>query len=982
MLLQLASGARAQLTAELAGRAIEEVEIAGETAAIATATDVGIFPGERLRRGMIRDAIARLVATGRWADVQIDALPQGQGVKLLVHLTPRVELLRVQVNGHREVDEQVTRDALHLGRGSEVSPQQLGKLEQAVRDAYAERGYLGASVRIVLRDTDDPSSKVLMVAIEEGKATRIVSIDFAGQRPLDAYAARAAMETGIGDILDRRALAEDAARVEAHLRGRGYYEAQVGKPSVVIDGAEARVSLPTHVGRHYEVGIGGHSPLQRGEVFDAMKLLDEPLSATSVQKTLPRRVQELYASYGFGDCKVRVDALRLPRPGRALLRVDIDPGPQLEVVTVAFPGARQFDREFLRDQLEAHLSERLPGSTFAAPVDSETADVALHGESPRAMRQVPHPPRTNPARVYDPKLYNEAIEHITDLYQAEGYLSARLGPMRLRRVGSQRAAVIIPVTEGPRTLIYRVRLRGTRALGQRELLGHAGLVRGEPFSYLGLEEARRRIVETYRERGYFFVKAEPTVRFSRDRTRAEVDVQIVERYPVHVDRVDIRGAERTDPGLIRQVLKLEPGDVYRPSQARESERALANLGVFTGVSVTLQEPELPARAKSVVVTVSERRNQFLNFGAGISTGQGLRSGFEYGYRNLFGHAVGLSLRVQFAYQLFFVDPVFEERFRQLDAVDDQLERRISLGTSIPHTPGLGPVRTSVDLVHLRDNERDFGLDKNGVGLTFSYSPVQSLSLTFGGDLENNNVDLFVGQALDEYLKGVTNTRLLRLLRVPEGSSTLVAARSSISYDRRDSAFTPTRGYFVTTSAELARTLSSDVSRFLKLSATGNIYLPVYGEWITALQARTGRIIHLTDTSKTYPNRAFYLGGIDTMRGYLEDSLMPQDVAEEVLDDPELLPNSVVRAGDAFVLFRGELRFPLYGQLRGGIFSDVGNLWADPARRDLLALRPTAGVGLRLATPVGPIALDYGFNLARRRGLGERSGALHFSVGLF
>jgi len=37
---------------------------------------------------------------------------------------------------------------------------------------------------------------------------------------------------------------------------------------------------------------------------------------------------------------------------------------------------------------------------------------------------------------------------------------------------------------------------------------------------------------------------------------------------------------------------------------------------------------------------------------------------------------------------------------------------------------------------------------------------------------------------------------------------------------------------------------------------------------------------------------------------------------------------------------------------------------------------------RLSTPVGPIALDWGFNLARRRALNERSSALHFSIGLF
>jgi outer membrane protein insertion porin family len=325
-------------------------------------------------------------------------------------------------------------------------------------------------------------------------------------------------------------------------------------------------------------------------------------------------------------------------------------------------------------------------------------------------------------------------------------------------------------------------------------------------------------------------------------------------------------------------------------------------------------------------------------------------------------------------------------------VQDRLERRISLNATIPRTPGLGRVRTSLDLVHVRDNERDFGLDQNAVGLTFAHSPVRHLTLSFGGYLENNNVDLFVAKKLADYLKTQPNLRLRKLLRVPDGASTLVDARTGVSYDRRDSPFTPTRGYFLSSSLELARTLSSEpnpldmtspfVSRFLKLSVTTSGYVPLGRSIVLAAQLRFGRIIHLVSASQTYPNRAFFLGGVDTLRGYLEDELIPQDIAEQIIKDPNLDPNAIVRSGDVFVLMRGEIRFPLYHELRGGIFSDVGNLWADASHFDPLKLRPTAGFGLRLTTPVGPIALDWGFNLNPRAALSERTNAVHFSIGLF
>ena len=120
------------------------------------------------------------------------------------------------------------------------------------------------------------------------------------------------------------------------------------------------------------------------------------------------------------------------------------------------------------------------------------------------------------------------------------------------------------------------------------------------------------------------------------------------------------------------------------------------------------------------------------------------------------------------------------------------------------------------------------------------------------------------------------------------------------------------------------------------------------------QVRVGRIIHLNRASKTYPTRAFYLGGVDSLRGYLEDELVPQESQRS----RTLTPTRSCASGDAFVLYRGELRFPLYRELRGGLFTDLGNLWADASNLDPFQLRPTAGFGLRFDTPVGPIAFDW------------------------
>jgi outer membrane protein assembly complex protein YaeT len=993
-LLLAATPARAEVPADLDGQPIVEIEIAGESAAVAAVREVGIPIGAALDRDTVRQAVLRLLETGRFTDVQIDGVQLPHGVKLIVRLSPRIVLHRIQITGAVEVPEGQVRDAMRVTTGSEVSVDSLDELARQITQLYAQRGYLSAHAEVTLRDTDDPTSKVLMVGIEEGTPTRVRLVRFEGQSPPDPQRILAAMTTDVGDVVDRTTLTADVRELEKRLRRMGYLEAQLKEPLVTVEGSAANIVIPSRLGPRYKTRILGSLPFTQSEIHEVLMLDAEPLTQTQVRHSIAERVNDFYAQRSFPDARTTVRRVPGKKPGTAELFVVIEPGLQVRVVSVIFPGAQHYDEDTLRDQVFSYLDEELPGSSLGAPVDSELVDQMQQGQAPGHGRDVKVPPLADPEQVFYASSYAKALHHVTELYHGDGFLSAQVGPAELQRLGKARATVTIPVVEGPRTFLHAVRLTGAEALSPRRVLVAASLERGEPFSYLRLEQARRHILEAYQEEGYVFAEVDATVRFSEDKTRAEIDLEVVEGFQVYVDRIVIKGADRTSHNLVRRVVELEPGDLYRPSIARESERQLGMLGVFTGVSVALEEPDLPARVKSVVVTVSERRNQFLDFGAGLSTGQGARGGFEYGYRNLFGEAVGMSLRVQLAYQLFFLDDDVRERFEKL-GVQDRLERRISLGTTVPHIPGLGGVRTSLDLVHLRDNERDFGLDKNGVGLTFSKSPWAHTNLTWGADLENNNVDLFEGKALAEYLAGEQNSRLRKLLRVPEGTSTLVALRTSVSYDRRDSAFTPTRGYFVSASAELARTLASDAdelegeesefkSRFVKLSVTGSGYIPLGGDWVIAGQARTGRIYHLTTDSDTYPNRAFFLGGVDTMRGFLEDELIPQDVVDRVdFNDPMFDVSTIVRrSGDAFVLFRAELRFPLYGQLHGGVFSDLGNLWAEPERLNPFDLRPTAGIGLRLSTPVGPIALDWGFNLARRTALDERSSALHFSIGLF
>jgi outer membrane protein assembly factor BamA len=166
----------------------------------------------------------------------------------------------------------------------------------------------------------------------------------------------------------------------------------------------------------------------------------------------------------------------------------------------------------------------------------------------------------------------------------------------------------------------------------------------------------------------------------------------------------------------------------------------------------------------------------------------------------------------------------------------------------------------------------------------------------------------------------------------------------------------------------------------------------------AVSFRSGVIQQLIDNSKTYPDRLFFLGGADTIRGFAQDSLVPEDIARQLLvpntgaTEGLTIDDVVIRGGDFFVNPRVELRIPLTGSLQTALFVDAGNLWTSPHQvADDFRLRYATGSGLRIGTPIGPLVFDYGFNVDRvldklfpsrkDQRYWEALGAFHFSIGV-
>ncbi len=132
---------------------------------------------------------------------------------------------------------------------------------------------------------------------------------------------------------------------------------------------------------------------------------------------------------------------------------------------------------------------------------------------------------------------------------------------------------------------------------------------------------------------------------------------------------------------------------------------------------------------------------------------------------------------------------------------------------------------------------------------------------------------------------------------------------------------------------------------------------------------------IVDTVQDLPaSERFFAGGDTSVRGFALDRLG---------DESTISPTGFPNGGNGVIILNSEMRVAVTGRIQGVGFVDAGNVVARASDLDLFDLRTTAGFGVRVRSPVGPIRLDLGFKLDRRElspGRLERRSIWHISLG--
>jgi outer membrane protein insertion porin family/translocation and assembly module TamA len=190
----------------------------------------------------------------------------------------------------------------------------------------------------------------------------------------------------------------------------------------------------------------------------------------------------------------------------------------------------------------------------------------------------------------------------------------------------------------------------------------------------------------------------------------------------------------------------------------------------------------------------------------------------------------------------------------------------------------------------------------------------------------------------------------------------------------DNALNPRHGYQIAVHSEKAGQVLPSAFNYFALSSDVRNFLPIGNRVVVANRLLVGNIRPAGYVQAEVPfSKKFFLGGAQSLRGWGRFEVSP-------------LANGFPVGGDAMFSFSSEARAALKGKLGGVLFLDAGDVWTDLRAVNFGQIRYAVGTGLRYSTPVGPIRLDWGYQLNPIPGLlvnGQpqtRRWRVHFSIG--
>jgi outer membrane protein insertion porin family len=543
--------------------------------------------------------------------------------------------------------------------------------------------------------------------------------------------------------------------------------------------------------------------------------------------------------------------------------------------------------------------------------------------------------RTRVLRRFSPREMTEAVGALRSALQLAGHARAEVTVAELEKdpaTGAVRG--VIEVSEGPkyraRNVEILVREEREGAVVDRELRSL-----GWPYSRRGLEDLEQELLLSWHRAGY------PDAVCQIDRASESEDAQggvvvdlraeVVRGPRVRLGTTRLAGPAAEEGRALVRKLRLE-GPWLDRLAVDEARARLARWGAFRFVNVRYDVSAEDPGARDPVFELEPGRLLTVDVLAGFRSYDLLYGGVDVTRHNLLGlgHVAGLRL---------------VQSFRSSEGYASY---------SIPDA-GIDGLTVFGLVDALRREEVSFRREE--------------LRLSFGARRAFEDSAQQVGVRYNyEFLRAVDAPSVSGLPREVAGEEQPDVASVTVDWilDRRDSAVTPRKGFRLGVGAELARPEFGGEARFVRPELEASWHLPLgRGRYLGAGLRQT--VLAAAGDDALVPfNKRIFPGGEDSVRGYQRGEAGSLNDAGEVIGSEAALvwnlefEQQLTESWSVVTFVDGV-----------GQSADLSGSWWDETLWSV-------GGGLRWNTVVGPVRVEYGYNLSRRDA--DPSGTLHFSVG--
>ncbi len=506
----------------------------------------------------------------------------------------------------------------------------------------------------------------------------------------------------------------------------------------------------------------------------------------------------------------------------------------------------------------------------------------------------------------------------------------------------QNVDIYFKIKEGERYYLEAIEIQGNQRFSKEYLVSTMDLEMNTPYDPITVRKSLKEVKQKYENRGKPFINISDSLVIEKN--QITLFLAIEEGSSMTIRNIEIKNNKKVETDVIQRELVIYPGDLYSKSKIEKSKRYLIKLGLFTTVNINYSNIDTVNNEIDLVVYVREQDMRYWEFNTGVAQKEGLGTevnttmtmSAQWRHKNIQQKAKGLSVRSEIGLNPY------------------QIESRPDLNANITYTePWLIGLRSTTLIRFFIDDleQEQYDYNKFGVETSLIINPDKRNYLKAGVEVSG------IANRFEE----IDSSLFKEIEREKERAIIFDYTR-----DRRNDFLFPSRGHLMTFSGKIASSILGGTEDYFQFETSYSEYFLIFNKFIFAYRGKIGFLTPYGKDRTAPEYEKYYLGGATSMRGW--ENLMfltkTSDAGERIADRKKLK-----------VLTTFELRFPIYWRIGGEVFFDGGNLVSDFMSLKNSQYKWNFGVGLTVATPLGPARVDFARPLLK----GEKTWIPQFAI---